>query len=59
MKFTIKSAICSDGSENFERDGHFIVNYIGQTCYLDFNRLSSEELHEIADLKRCFEKDIV
>ncbi|MBA7577815.1 hypothetical protein ES708_19670 [subsurface metagenome] len=54
-KFTILTAICT--SENFERDEHIIVNHIGEACYLDFNRLSSKELHEIADLKRLVEQD--
>ena len=57
MEFTIKSAILSN-TENFERDGHFIVNHVGKACYLDFNRLDSKELHKIADLKRCVEKEV-
>lgn len=54
-KFTIQSAICS--GENFERDEHIIINHIGEACYLDFNLLSSKELHRIANLKRLVEQD--
>ena len=54
-KFTILTAIST--GENFERNEHIIVNHIGEACYLDFNRLSSKELHKIADLKRLVEQD--
>lgn len=55
VKFTILSAVST--SEDFEREGHFIVKHIGEACYLDFNRLSSNELHKLANLKRCVEED--
>ena len=35
--------------EDVVRDGHIVVNHIGEATYVDIQRISVKELHEIAE----------
>jgi diadenosine tetraphosphate (Ap4A) HIT family hydrolase len=37
--------------EEYIRDGHIVVNPIGEATYIDFKRVTKEELEELVKLK--------
>jgi hypothetical protein len=37
--------------EELVRDGHMVVNKIGEALYVDYERVTAEELRELASLK--------
>ena len=41
--------------EDVVRDGHIIVNHIGEATYIDIQRVSAKELNEIAEYKEWIE----
>jgi hypothetical protein len=42
--------------EEYIRDGHIVVNPIGEATYIDFRRVTKEELEELVELKEVLKE---